>query len=175
MIRIGRANPEHAPGWYKSFLELTTGDDLIAALLENKQEMLALFDSIPQKTMEYRYADNKWTTKQVFIHLADEERYYAYKAFCYSRKVPAQLETPMGADYIKDFNAHNRTPEEIREDLAAVRYATITLFQGMTPEMLDFTNLPSWDTYCARSLGWFTVGHNKHHLRLVRERYLTMK
>jgi len=172
MIIIERANPEHAPHWYRSFFELATGTDLIEALTNNKHQMLALFDSIPEKAFTYRYATDKWSIKQVFIHLADEERYYAYKAFCYSRRSAAQLEEPMSETYTKDFNADNRTLSDIREYLIAVRQATITLFQTMTPAMLDFTDLPSRDPYSARSLGWFTVGHNVHHLNTIQERYL---
>ena len=172
MKLIGRPDPENAPHWYRRFFELVPGDNLLEALVQNKQQMLDVFDAIPPEAVEYRYAPDKWSTKQVFIHLADEERYYAYKAFCYSRQTAAQLEIPMGSAYTSDFNADNRTMDDIREDLIAVRNATITLFQTMTPEMLDFKDLPSKDTYCARSLGWFIAGHNKHHLNLIKKHYL---
>jgi hypothetical protein len=173
MTYIARANLQYAPKWYKEFLELVPGDDLLTALTQNKEEMLTLFDSIPPAMTEHRYAPNKWTIKQAFIHISDEERYFSYKAFCYSRRAPAHLEVPMGEDYNKDFNADNFTMEQIREDLIAVRHATITLFQTMTDDMLDFNDLPSHDPYCARSLGWFAVGHNIHHLNIIRTKYLT--
>ncbi len=63
---------------------------------------------------------------------------------------------------------------DVAEEYAAVRNATITLFKTMTEEMLDFKDLPGKEVYSARSLGWFTVGHNIHHNNLVRKRYFPL-
>jgi hypothetical protein len=171
MKKIGPPNLSDAPEWYAYFLNLIKEDDLIEALENNKKQMLDLINSIPEEAADFRYAENKWNIKQVFIHLADEERYYAYKSFCYSRQTNVFLEIPMGETYTKDFNAGNRTLKDISEELAAVRDATISLFRSMTTAMLDFKDFPGKDVYSARSLGWFTVGHNMHHLNVIKTKY----
>jgi hypothetical protein len=78
----------------------------------------------------------------------------------------------MSEIYTRDFNAANRTLQDIGEEFIAVRDSTICLFKTMTTEMLDFKDLPGEEPYSARSLGWFTVGHNLHHLNLLKEKYL---
>jgi len=78
----------------------------------------------------------------------------------------------MGDSYTKDFNAANRRLQDIGEEFVTVRDATISLFRSMTNEMLDFKDFPKKPVYTARSLGWFTVGHNLHHCKLVKEKYL---
>jgi uncharacterized damage-inducible protein DinB len=168
---IGPPNKNDAPEWYAYFFGLTTGDDLIAALQSSKWLTLELIGSIPEVAADYRYAENKWTVKQLFIHLSDEERYYAYKAFCYSRQSDVNLEIPMSPGYTKDFNAGNRNLKDIAEEYRSVREATISLFSSMTPDMLDFKNFPGKDVYSARSLGWFAVGHNLHHCKVLKEKY----
>ncbi len=66
------------------------------------------------KREEFKYAEDKWTVRQVFIHLADDERYYAYKAFSYSRQVRCISGSSQGArHYNKDFNATGRTLKDI--------------------------------------------------------------
>jgi hypothetical protein len=172
MIKIKRPDKNDAPDWYADFFDLVPGDDLIEALQNNKQQMLDLIDAVPLGFDDYSYGEGKWNLKQVFIHLADEERYYAYKAFCYSRQSDVNLEIPMGRNYTKDFNAANRTISDIAADLAAVRDATISLFCTMTDQMLDFKDFPGKEIYSARSLGWFAVGHSIHHCNLVMEKYL---
>jgi len=174
MLKIGRPNVDDAPDWYPYFFNLAPGDDLIAALQQNKQQMLDLISSIPVSKEDFRYAEDKWTVKQVFIHVADDERYYAYKAFCYSRQIDVDLEVmPAGDIYPNDFHAANRTLADIRDELITIRDATISLFSSMTPAMLDFKDFPDKKViYTARSLGWMAVGHNQHHCNFIREKYL---
>jgi hypothetical protein len=172
---IGRPNSNDAPDWYSYFFGLSKDSDLITALQESKQQTLDLISSIPASRADWAYAANKWTIKQVFIHLADEERYYTYKSFCCSRESHVNLEIPMGAKYTKDFNASNRSLSDVKEEYASVRDASITLFRSMTADMLDFKDLVAKDIYTARSLGWFALGHNLHHCKVLRETYLGMQ
>ena len=173
MTKIGRPNLADAPPWYAYFFRLAVGDNLLQALQDNKQQTLGLIASIPFSAENYRYAEGKWTIKQVFIHMIEEERYYAYKAFCYSRRVDVMLEAPPAMDnFANNANAVNRTLKDIAEEFGAVRDASIALFKHMTGDMLDFKDLPGDTPYSARSLGWMMVGHSVHHCNLVRERYL---
>jgi DinB superfamily len=172
MIKIHRPDIKDAPSWYPYFFDLATGDELITALQNNKQQVQQLIHSIPASAADYRYAADKWSVKQVFIHLADDERYYAYKSFCYARQIAVHLEVPAGAAYANDFNAANRTLTDIGTELLTIREATISLFSSMTDEMLDFKGFPGGDVYTARSLGWMAVGHSVHHCNILREKYL---
>ena len=172
MIKIHRPDVKDAPYWYPYFFDLATGDDLITALEHNRQEMQQLIHSIPASAADNRYAADKWSIKQVFIHVADDERYYAYKSFCYSRQIAVHLEVPAGAGYANDLNAANRTLADIAAELLTIREATISLFRSMTDEMLDFKGFPGEHIYTARSLGWMVVGHSIHHYNIIREKYL---
>jgi hypothetical protein len=172
MIKITRPNVNDAPSWYPYFFDLAPGDDLIAALQTSKQLTQDLIRSIPFSAEDFKYAEDKWTIKQMFIHLADDERYYAYKSFCYSRQIDVDLEIPQGEAYARDFNAASRTLKDIGEELLTIRDATISLFSSMTNEMLDFKAFPGKTVYSARSLGWMVVGHNMHHCKLIMEKYL---
>lgn len=171
MIKIGRPDIKDAPSWYPYFFDLAKGDELIDALEVNKRQTIDLAKSIPASAEDYSYAEGKWTIKQVFIHLADDERYYAYKAFCCSRQIDAILEMPQGDDYNKDFSAQNRTLTDIADELITIREATISLYKHMTDAMLDF-RFDKLPVYTARSVGWMVVGHNVHHCNILRERYL---
>ncbi len=173
MIKIDRPNIDDAPSWYPYYFNLVPGNDLLEALQNNKQDMQHLIRSIPFSKEDFKYAENKWSVKQVFIHMADDERYYAYKAFCYSRQIDVVLEVPpVGEIYAKHFNAGNRTLKEIGDEILSIRDATISLFSSMTSDMLDFRGFPNKTVYTARSLGWMAVGHSIHHCSMIREKYL---
>lgn len=173
MIKIVRPNLNDAPPWYPYFFDLAPGEDLIEALQENKRNMIDLISSIPDSRADFSYAENKWTIKEVFLHLTDEERYYAYKSYCYSRQIDVNLEVPPADKaYAGHFNSSNRTLKDIAEELVTIRDATISLFSNMTPAMLDFKDFPHDIVYSARSLGWMIVGHNQHHCKFIKENYL---
>ena len=173
MNRIGRPYVEDAPSFCAYFFDLTASEDLMEALESNKQATLGLINAFPLEKEEYRYEANKWTVKMVFIHLIDTERYYTYRAFCSSRKVDIPLEfSPLREIYALNSNAENRRLKDIAAEFLAVRASTMSLFSSMTNEMLDFKDFPGKPVYTARSLGWMAVGHNIHHARILKEKYL---
>jgi len=173
MIKIGRPNNEDAPPWCPYFFNLVPEDNLIDAFLNNKKLTLDLISRIPLSKEDFTYAENKWSIKNVFIHMVDTERFYSYRAFCSSRQMDIDLDFDPNQDiYARNSNASNRTLNDIAEEFSAVREATITLFSHMTDEMLDFKEFPNKIIYTARSLGWMAVGHNIHHCNILKEKYL---
>lgn len=170
---ISRPYNEDAPPWCPYFFSLVQEDDLLSAFQANKKYLLDLIKTVPAAKEDFRYDENKWTVKELFIHLNDTERFYTYRAMCSSRQVDIDLEFSDKRDiYAKNSNASNRTMKDIAEEFSTVRDATITLFSNMTDEMLDFKGFPNKMVYTARSLGWMTVGHVIHHCNILKERYL---
>lgn len=173
MMKIDRPKIEDAPPWCHYFFDLTTEDNLLDALQNNKKNTVDLIRFIPLAWESFKYAEDKWSIKSVFIHMIDTERFYAYRAFCSSRKMDIDLEFSKDRDiYAKNDNSANRTLKDINEEFIAVREATITLFSNMTNDMLDFKGFPNKVAYTARSLGWMAVGHNIHHHNIIKEKYL---
>lgn len=169
--KIGRPNIADAPPWCPYFFDLVAETDLLTALQNNRKSTIKLIRSIPADKEDFAYAENKWTVKQLFIHLLDTERFYAYRALCISRRVDVELEFDQDG-FSRAANAVGRTLNDIADEFLNVRAATISLFSTMTPEMLDFKGFPGKMAYTARSLGWMTVGHNLHHEKILREKYL---
>jgi hypothetical protein len=171
MIKIDRPNIEDAPRWCPYYFNLIAEDNLMEALLNNKKNTIDLISSIPFSREDFAYAENKWSVKMIFIHLIDTERFYSYRAFSSSRQVDIELEFVQDV-YAKNCNAANRTLRDIAEEFLALRDHTISLFSNMTTEMLDFKGFPNKVIYTARSLGWMVAGHNIHHCKIIKEKYL---
>ena len=54
------------------------GDDALA-ILEQQESLLAAMTSWPDAKAGYRYADGKWSVREVVGHMADTERIFAYR------------------------------------------------------------------------------------------------
>jgi hypothetical protein len=173
MIKIGRPKPEDAPEHCKYFFSLTNEDNLIDSLENSKKLTVDLIKIIPSSLEEYCYADGKWNVKMVFSHVVDAERLYCFNAMLFSRKDNVAFADWCDRDTCAlNANTTQRSLSEINEEFLAVRDATIKLFGYMTDEMLDFRNKRNNFIYTPRSLGWMITGHNIHHCRLIKEKYL---
>jgi hypothetical protein len=57
----------------------------------------------------------------------------------------------------------------------AVRTSTIHLFQNMTKEMINASGIASGVEFSVRALAFIIVGHELHHLEIIRENYMKDK
>jgi hypothetical protein len=170
-FNIGRPYTEDAPADCHYFFNLTTGDNLIEALRDNRETTIDLIDSINPGMEDFKCAEEKRSVKMIFLHLVDAERFYNYKAFCTSRGTAVELEFHQTA-HATNFNTDNRTMPSIAEEFLILREGTINLFRNMTTEMLDFKMPGNKVIYTSRSLGWMAVGYNIHQCNIIREQCL---
>lgn len=160
------------PGYYTGYISLIPDVDLKTAL---EQSLQALNELDPEKLEplgNYAYAPGKWTLKNVLQHITDTERVFTYRALVFARKdqqIPPGMEQD---EYAANAETGHRTVQEVLSELKAVRGATIALFNSFTEEALLRTGT-SWKTEMSvLALGFTTVGHQLHHLNIIRERYL---
>ncbi len=82
---ITKPNYNEAPNYYHHFFNLVTSEDLMAELRSSMDNTKAFIQSIPAEKADYKYAEGKWTVKQVLRHIIDTERIFVYRAFRFSR------------------------------------------------------------------------------------------
>ncbi|OON69340.1 DinB family protein [Hymenobacter sp. CRA2] len=121
-----------------------------------------------------RYAPGKWSIKQVVLHLADAERIFAYRALCIAR---GEVQSLPGFDentYADVSSADERTLASLLTEYAAVRQATLALYQSFTAEQLNRHGQANANPVTVRALLFVTAGHEAHHLHILAERYLPL-
>src|SRR3546814_19232212 len=80
-----RPDIEKVPDFYKSYVELVKDMDMLDALRFASKKAQQLVPYIPEEKGGYRYAEGKWTIKEVLNHLMDAERVFTYRALRFSR------------------------------------------------------------------------------------------
>jgi uncharacterized damage-inducible protein DinB len=121
---------------------------------------------------DYRYAEGKWTIKDILQHLIDTERILAYRALRFSRNDQTPLANFDENEYVIEANANRRSIQELLTELAVVRQATLSLFKTFSQEELLRTGIASNNTMSVRASGFVIIGHQNHHQRIFEERYL---
>src|SRR4249920_871006 len=123
------------PAYASMYIDLIPNDGrLLQHFEDNFIASRKLIQSIPEKKLYYRYADGKWTIKEVLVHIIDDERIYAYRAMCFARNEKTALPGFEQEDYAKYSGANERSIENIMEEYEAVRLSTIALFNGLPEE-----------------------------------------
>jgi uncharacterized damage-inducible protein DinB len=163
---------ETVPLFFKAYVENVKDLDVMVALTQSSKVALNLFRSIPEDMGEYRYAEGKWSIKELFNHMMDAERIFAYRALRFSRLDKTPLPGFEENDYAPLANAHARSIQQLIEEMERLRATTIDLFNSFTPEMLKREGTASNNRVSVLHLGYIIAGHETHHRKIIVDRYL---
>lgn len=165
--------PNEYASYYATFIS-TISDEytLIEELEISLHRFIKFVQDIPMDKFDYRYAEGKWTIKDIIQHLIDCERVFAYRALRFARNDKTELPGFEEDDYAIDANANKRSIMELLTELSAVRHSTIYLFKTFTEEQLLRIGIASDNPMSVRAIGFVIIGHQNHHQRIFEERYL---
>ena len=162
------------PPYASMYIDLLPDDrQVLKHLEENFKSTRDLVRSLPAEKLLYRYEKNKWTIKEVLVHIIDDERIYAYRAMCLARSEKTPLPGFEQDDYALNSRANERDIGNIMEEYEAVRRSTIALLNGFAD--IVFTNVGTANNskVSVRALVYHLAGHEMHHINLIRSRYLS--
>jgi len=173
MRRIQKPNAdEHAP-YVIQYIGLLPDDGMVLDHLRtNLQTTQAFLLSLPEEKLMHRYADGKWTIKEIVQHLADDERIYAYRALRFARNDPTELPGFDQNDYTRVAGANRRRLDDLLNELATVRAATLSLYHGLEDQTLRRDGVASGNVMSVRAIAYHIAGHELRHMNVIRERYL---
>jgi uncharacterized damage-inducible protein DinB len=163
---------EAVPLFYKAYVENVKDMDVMVALTQSSKVALNLFRGIPEEMGEYRYDTGKWSLKELFNHMMDAERIFAYRALRFSRNDKTNLPGFEEKDYAPLANAHSRSLAKLTDEMERLRATTIDLYASFTPEMLKREGTANNNKLSVLNLGYVIAGHETHHRKVISERYL---
>ncbi|MGH2564088.1 MAG: DinB family protein [Ginsengibacter sp.] len=161
------------PSYAKMYIKLVPDDGMILQHLKNNFKAIKNFIlSLPAEKLTYKYAEGKWTIKEMLVHIVDDERIYAYRAMCFARNDSTKLPGFEQDEYALYSNANERNIKNIFEEYEAVRNATITLFNGLSDEALLRKGTANKKKATVRAMVYHIAGHELHHINVIQEKYL---
>jgi hypothetical protein len=175
MSRMKQRRPEpaeHAP-YYGRYIDLVPEIDIIGALEKQGVETQKVLSTIDETRGKFRYAPDKWSIKQLVGHLEDTERVFTYRALTFARGARTPLPGFDEGEFMANSPFESSTMRQRADGLASVRVATIGLFRGFDDEAWDRGGVASDNKVSVRALAYMTLGHERHHLNVLRERYAT--
>lgn len=164
--------PKEVSSWLSNYIGEVNDNTLVEGFKRQTNETLGLLNSLSEDQWNHRYADGKWSIREIILHIIDSERIFAYRALRFARKDSTVLPGFDENHYVPNSGAAGRSSMSLMEEYIVVRTSTVALFANFTEEMLDFIGKANGSEMSARELGFATLGHEVHHVRVILERYL---
>ncbi len=159
--------------YQKTYVDYVPDGDLVKIMEDQLLVILNLARGIDEAKLNYRYAAGKWSIPELFVHIADAERIFTYRILRIMRGDKTPLAGFEEDDYVKECGAQERNFAAIAEEFVQVRKSSICLLSSATNEQLERTGIANNMEVSALQLAYILVGHAMHHLRVIRERYLS--
>ena len=160
------------PAYASMYIDLLPDDGLVIQHLEeNFKRMKYFILSLPVDVLEFRYAEGKWTPKEILVHMIDDERIYSYRALRFARNDRTELPGFEQDDYAVYSEANGRKIENILEEYESVRRATISLFRNLPEDAILRSGIANNNPVTVRALIYHIAGHELHHMNIIRSRY----
>jgi uncharacterized damage-inducible protein DinB len=167
-----RPDLSRVPEFYHNYIRQVPENDLMEAFKTESSAFIHFLESIPPSKYDYRYAEGKWTLKEVLQHLIDAERIFNYRALRFARKDPTPLpgfDENLFADTSK---AAKRNWNDLVEEFKTVRRSSEYMFRSFDEDQLESGGTSNNHSIYVLAIGYIIVGHSNHHKNVIRERYL---
>lgn len=158
--------------FYDRYVSLVPDGNIIAILKEQLHTTLDLLWVVPAEKADYRYAPGKWTLKEVVGHVIDIEWVFAYRALSFARCESPPLPGIDEGEFMSGANHSSRELPDLLDELKHLRSAVILLFDSFDGTIMDRSGIASDCRFTVRSIPHIIAGHHKHHMDVLRERYL---
>jgi hypothetical protein len=158
--------------FYASYIQAAANVELIEELEICLHDFIKFVQNIPMDKFDFRYAEGKWTIKDIIQHLIDAERVFSYRALRISRNDKTPLPGFEENDYVDNTNANCISIQDLLTEFSAVRHSSLLLFKSFSEEQLKRIGIASGKDVSVRAIGFIIIGHQKHHQKVFQERYL---
>ena len=159
--------------YYERYISLVPDGDVKAVLASQPDELKRLISDVPEDKGTFAYADGKWTIKQVLGHLIDGERMFAYRIFRISRGDKTPIEGFEQEGYIENAHSNGRSFAELLKEFKLLREANMLFFNNLRSEDWLRIGTANQKGISVRALAWIMAGHIRHHIGILRARYLS--
>ena len=167
-----RPDLSRIPAFYHNYINQVPQDELMDAFRVQGPAFVNFIEAIPTSKHDYRYAEGKWTIKEVLQHIIDAERVFAYRALRFARKD----DTPLpGFDenlFAENAKADGRNWDDLVAEFKVLRKSSEHMFAAFDADQLDATGKANNHPVYVMGIGFIVIGHSLHHMRIIKERYL---
>jgi uncharacterized damage-inducible protein DinB len=169
---ITRPEPGEYAAYYAGYISQVPDGDVVGLLRTQIRNTLEFLAGIPEGRAGHRYAPGKWSIREVVGHMCDVERIMAYRALRIARGDRTPLPGFDENAYVPAANFDARTLDSLAGEFTAVRRATVAFLETLDADAALRRGTANNLDLSARAIAYIIAGHERHHVKILRERYL---
>ena len=163
---------EYAPS-FQGYVAHVTENEILPVLRSQIDALDVLLDRVAPDRETYRYAEGKWSVREIIGHLIDGERVFGYRALCIARGETQNLPGFDQNDYMIAAPYDRIDLEDLLSEFRLVRLSNIAMFRTLDEAAWTRMGTANGAPVSVRALAFIMAGHLRHHMGVLRERYLT--
>lgn len=167
---ITRPEISDFPEFQRKYIALVP-DNVMPFLQEQRKMFLDYIDNLTDVQLDHKYAEDKWTIRQVILHIIDTEQVFSYRTLAVSRGDTQNLSGFDQDIYIDNFDSKHLNQDYLNRFFAATRDSFLTLAEGM--QAADWNKVGNMSSYKMKlnAMPYMIAGHLDHHMNILKERY----
>lgn len=158
--------------YIQRYLDLIPSENWLEELKKSSEKTVSLYSYLTEEQSNFAYAEGKWSLKIVLQHLIDAERIFVYRALRFSRNDRTELPGWDEEEYAKHYFSKEKSLKNLIEEFEHLRKSTVLFFENINPKTLSQKGIANHNEISVETIGKLIVGHNIHHLNIIKERYL---
>lgn len=168
----GHPDLSEYPERFGRYVDLVPEDDILRAMVSQLEDSVAYLNRIPESKVDWRYAPGKWTIRDVVGHILDSERIFGFRLMSFARGETATFPRANEEVYVKNADFSRYSLGEWLDEFSQVRNSHVSLVRHLPAEAWTRIGTVSLGPISVRAVAYLMVGHERHHLRIIRDKYL---
>jgi hypothetical protein len=166
-----RPAPSEYYAHFDRYISLVPESEVVPVMKAQADDLRTRLDALTEQQAGFRYAPGKWTPREMLGHVIDCERIFAYRALCLARGESQSLPGFEQDDYAA-VAGHEAVPfTALVDEFAALRASHVHMFGHLDDRAWTRMGLVNGHPTSARAMAFVIVGHARHHVNILRDRY----
>ena len=161
---------EYAP-YYQSYISQVSEVEILPVLRSQLDALDVLLGRVTPERETYRYAEGKWSIREIVGHLIDGERVFGYRAFAIARGDRNNMPGFDQNEYILTSPYDRLDLEDLLSEFRLVRLSNIAMFRTLDEESWLRIGTANENQVSVRALAFVMAGHVRHHMAVLRDKY----